>query len=193
MESIFPQGVVMNTFAKSSFFVLSLTAALLFPAALSAEEKESAVLPAQEKESTNLLHFYDSELFQWNYSLFGGLTLNFQNQGTYPMFGLKTPMKEALLRYPDSAKEYKSYRGKNITGNVLFWGGYIALLGECFALAMFADENWEREPANVKLSAGILLGSLVSELIGAFLMTSSQEDIYSAVNMYNRNRIADYK
>jgi hypothetical protein len=180
---LFPGGVVMNVFAKSSFFIFVVAAALLFPAVLSAEEKESA----------DLLRYYNSELFQWNYSLFGGLTLNFQNQNASPMYGIKTPMKDALLRYPDSAKEYKTYRWKNTTGNVLFWGGFAVTLSMCFMPAFLDEKEWFEDSPNVRIAASVMLGGMLSELVGIFLMSASQEDIYSAVNVYNRNRIGDYQ
>jgi hypothetical protein len=43
------------------------------------------------------LHYYDTELFQWSYSMFGGLTLNFQNQSSITTFGLKESMKNVFI------------------------------------------------------------------------------------------------
>ncbi|MDR1230249.1 MAG: hypothetical protein LBK61_02485 [Spirochaetaceae bacterium] len=160
-----------------------LAAALLFPAVLSAEENESS----------DLLRYYDSELFQWDYNTFSGLTLNFQNQNVSPIYGIAPPMKAALLQYPDSAKEYKSYRWKSTAGNVLFWGGFIATVG-IVVVPIYMDEiEWIQDPRRAEIVADVLAVGLISEMIGFMFMSLSQNNIYRAVKVYNRNRIGDYK
>jgi hypothetical protein len=172
----------MGAVTKSGVFIF-IAAALLFPAGLAAEENGPS----------DLSRYYDAELFQWNYSMFGGLTLNFQNQNASPLYGIKAPMREALLRYPDSAKEYKAYRWKNTAGNVLFWGGFAAAVGVLCVPAFINEDVWTRDSPNLRIAAGVVLGGFLAEMTGVLLMSASQEDIYSAVNGYNRNRIGEYK
>jgi hypothetical protein len=172
---------------RKVFFALVL--ALAFP----------AVLAAQEKTQQDLLRFYDAELFQWNFSVFGGLTLNFQNQSALPAYGIKAPMKEAFLRYPDSAKEYKSYRWKNLMGNILMWGGLAVSIGVLYS-PMFMDRKHQDaydvydeddiRYANILVSTA--LGGLVCNMIGIFLISGGQENLYDAVNTYNRARVGDF-
>ncbi|MDR1302841.1 MAG: hypothetical protein LBK43_10295, partial [Treponema sp.] len=71
----------MKTVSKICF----LTLAMIF----------SGKLVAQEIVQTNdnLLSYYDAELFQWSYSMFGGLTLNFKNQSAITTYGIKDNMK----------------------------------------------------------------------------------------------------
>jgi hypothetical protein len=38
-----------------------------------------------------------------------------------------------------------------------------------------------------------MLGGLVSEIIGASILQSGQENVFNAVKLYNRHRINDYK
>ncbi|MDR1095652.1 MAG: hypothetical protein LBL31_04630 [Spirochaetaceae bacterium] len=181
--SAVPDGVIiMGVVTKPGVFIF-IAAALLFPAGLTAEENEPS----------DLLRYYDSELFQWNYSMSGGLTLNFQNQNASPIYGIRAPMKEALLRYPDSAKEYKAYRWKNTAGNILFWGGFAGTVGVFCVSAFFNEDVWIRGSPSLKIAAGVVLAGFLAEMTGVLLMSASQEDIYSAVNEYNRNRIGEYK
>jgi hypothetical protein len=38
-----------------------------------------------------------------------------------------------------------------------------------------------------------MLGGFVTELIGVFILQSGQENIFKAVNAYNRKKINEYK
>jgi hypothetical protein len=118
--------------------------------------------------------------------MFGGLTLNFQNQSSITTFGLKESMKKVLIEYEDTNQQYRSYRGKTIAGNILMWGGLATLFAGAYA-PLFSNEN------NLKIGLGIMLGGVVSEIIGAFVLQSGQENIFNAINLYNRHRINDYK
>jgi hypothetical protein len=153
----------------------------------------SGTLAAQEIEKTNndLLFYYDSELFQWNYGIFGGLTLNFQNQNSWTGFGiLKETMKNALLQYEDAGKKYRSYKNKNIAGNVLLWTGLAAVMAGAYVPAL---GDWKEGSGGARIGIGLSLGGLVSEIIGIVLLHTGQEDIFDAVNLYNRHKIRDYK
>jgi uncharacterized membrane protein len=152
-------------------------------------------LVAQETAQTNndLLHYYDTELFQWSYNMFGGLTLNFQNQSSVTTYGIKEPMKNAIIQYEDTNQQYRSYRGKTIAGNILLWGGLTTVLVGAY-MPIFGDwQNYNTYENNFKTSLGIMLGGLVTEIIGVFILQSGQENIFNAVNLYNRHRIDDYR
>jgi hypothetical protein len=153
----------------------------------------SGTLIAQETAQPNndLLHYYDTELFQWDYSMFNGLTLNFQNQSALTMYGIKDSMRNALIQYEDTNQQYGSYRSKTIAGNILMWGGFATVIASVPIFANLQDENIYEN--NFKVGLGIMLGGLVTELIGAFILQSGQENIFNAVNLHNRHKITDYK
>jgi hypothetical protein len=147
----------------------------------------SGNLIAQENESTNssFSHYYNTELFQWSYSIFGGMTLNFQNQNSIAMYGIKDSMVKALLQYEDADQKYHLYHRKTIAGHILMWGGAVALLTGAYI--PFANEN------NLKIGLGVVFSGFIFEIVGAFMLESGQENIFDAVNLYNRHKIDDYK
>jgi hypothetical protein len=170
---------------KITLKILFLILAITFSGKLIAEE---TIQP-----SNDLLHYYDMELFQWDYGMFNGLTLNFQNQSSWVIYGIKDSMKSALMQYEDTNKQYRSYRSKTIAGNILMWGSFAVVLAGAYT-PFFGD--WRDENTyinNFKVGLGIMLGGLVTELIGAFILQSGQENIFNAVNLYNRHKIDDYR
>jgi predicted aldo/keto reductase-like oxidoreductase len=171
----------MKAFSKICFFVVL---AILF----------SGNVAAQEAAQThnNLLSYYDTELFQWSYSTFGGLTLNYKNQSSITAFGIKEAMKDALVHYEDTNQRYHSFRSKTIVGNILKWGGLTAVLAGAY-VPLFGDWEVAAYEKNAKIGLGIVLGGLVTELIGVIVLQSGQENIFDAVNLYNRHRINEYK
>ena len=165
---------------KTKLTALFLIACLAIPQSLFAQDN-----------SLSFEHIYDSELFQWNYNMFGGLILNYQNQTSGIFFGLNNHnMREALLSYPDSAREYKAYRTKNIWGNGLLWGGLalsmIASLVPLFAIT--PDSSLDDDARMWRISLGVSVTGLVAAIAGAIAHSSGQESIFTAVNMHNRNR-----
>jgi hypothetical protein len=169
---------------KARGFILVAAAAFVFP----------AFLPAQETTFSNLQQYYDAELFQWNFSLTGGLTLSFHNQNVSTIYGVKAPMKDAFLRYTDSANEYKSYKWKNAAGNFLLWGGLAAAAGAVMFLYASRYEDETGAMSNMQPAmGGVVLGGYAATFVGSFLISAGQENIYTAVNLYNRNRIGDFK
>jgi hypothetical protein len=152
----------------------------------------SGNLIAQENKPANsdLLHYYDTELFQWSYSMFGGLTLNFQNQSSITVYGIKEHMKNAILQYEDTNQKYHSYRKKTLAGNILTWGGLATVLAGAYIPIFGASGADER---NLKIGLGIMLGGLASEIVGILMLQSGQENIFDAVNLYNRHKINDYE
>jgi hypothetical protein len=146
---------------------------------------------AQEniQENNNLLNYYGTELFQWSYDFWGGLNLNYQNQSSKTMFGLRDSMQKALALYDDTNQKYLSYKKKTLLGNIFFWSGYAAILSGPFILAY--GHNYSSTTLNV--TQGVLGGGLVSLLIGSFIFTSGQENIFDAVNLYNKNKMMEYR
>jgi hypothetical protein len=167
---------------KQLFKIGLLALALTFSSNLAAQEN------IQPNE--NLSRFYDTELFQWSYGMFSGMTLNYQNTNSNTMFGINESMKAALTRYEDTNRLYRSYRGKTIAGNVLIWGGLAAVIGGAFVPAFGGAQNLDNYD---KIGLGVMTGGLVSEIIGSFVLSSGQENIFDAVNLYNRQKIKEYK
>jgi hypothetical protein len=170
----------MKAFSKLCLF---LGAAAIFSGSLAAQE-------IAEPDNT-LLSYYDTELFQWSYSAFGGFSLNYKNQSSITGYGLKEAMKNALVRYEDTNQRYRSYRSKTIAGNIMVWGGLAVALAGAYA-PIFGDWEDAAYVANAKIGLGVALGGLVTELIGLFVLQSGQEKIFDAVNLYNRHKIEEY-
>jgi hypothetical protein len=170
----------MKSFLKIGFFML----AVIFSGSLMAQESIQS--------NSNLLNYYNTELFHWSYNMFGGLSLNLYNQSSSTMFGINNSMKEALQSYPDSSQEYNSYKWKNTTGNILMWGGLAAILGGAFIPLMGVNDsdNFDRY---FGAYVGVTIGGAVTTLIGTFFLSSGQENLFYAVNDFNRAKIGDYK
>jgi hypothetical protein len=167
----------------------------------------SQVLIAEEatvtKTNSDLTRYYDAELFQWSYGMFNGLTLNFQNQSATPIYGIKDSMKNALKQYEDSRQKYNAYQRKTVAGNILTWGGLAVLFGGFYLpfLAITEQEDsgmsdtptYKTDERLLNISAGMLVGGLVSSFIGSFILQSAQASIFDAVHIYNRHKIGDYQ
>jgi hypothetical protein len=147
----------------------------------------SGTLMAQENTqiNSNLLNIYDSELFSWSYSTFGGLSLSLYNQRSSPAYGINKTMRTALELFPDSSQEYNSYRRKNIAGNILTWGGYAAVLAGVFLPIMGNNDNSD----TWIISFSVIGGGFLSMLGGVFVSSSALEDLFFAVSNYNRNKM----
>jgi hypothetical protein len=104
-------------------------------------------------------------------------------------------MKNALTQYEDSNQQYRSYRGKTIAGNILIWGGLAAVLcgGAYISVAGRVQDNGYENEHSFKVGLGVMLGGLVTEMIGALVLESGQENIFNAVHLYNRHKISDYR
>jgi hypothetical protein len=171
----------MKAFVKIGF----ITLVLLFSQNLTAQENT--------QDNNNLLNFYGTELFQWSYDNWGGLNLNYQNQSSNTMFGLKDSMQKTLALYDDSNQKYFSYKKKTLLGNIFLWSGYAAILTSPFILAFSPMDGDKFTSTTVNVTYGVLGGGLVSMIIGTFLFTSGQENIFDAVNLYNRNKIREFR
>lgn len=150
------------------------------------------ILVAQENGSTDepisFLQLYDTELFQWNYDMSSGLTLNYQNQSSGIAFGINNAMRDALLGFPDSGEEYKLFRRKNITGTALIYGGLAMILAAAFIPLITISDNAEVELRDLRLTFGFLCGGSLSAITGSFVLTSGHRNLFNAVNTFNRNK-----
>ena len=167
---------------KNAFILLVLVLLLVFVQNTDAQETGHG--------NINFQQFYDSEMFQWNFNMFGGLTLNYQNQNSSITFGINQAMKNALLQFPDSAQAYNSYRKKNTVGNILIYGGVAIILSAYIPLynQILNDNPIDTLNRNIGWAIGLSSGGAISTLIGSFVYSSGQEDLFSAVNMFNRNK-----
>jgi hypothetical protein len=111
------------------------------------------------------------------------------------MFGLKESMQKALASYNDTNQIFLSYKKKTLLGNIFFWSGFAAVLSSPLILAFGPREgdDFTISTTTTYVSLGLMGGGLISLIAGSFVLSSGQENIFDAVNLYNRNRIADYK
>jgi hypothetical protein len=181
IENDFKKEFQMKVFIKIGFFAL----ALLFSQNLIAQEND--------QENNDLLSYYGTEFFQWSYDFWGGMNLNYQNQSSKTMFGLKESMQKALASYDDTNQKFLSYKKKTLLGNIFFWSGYAALLSSPFILFSGINDDGDYNITTLGASAGVFGGGLISMIIGNLLFSSGQENIFDAVNLYNRNKLAEYK
>jgi len=171
----------MKAFVKIGFFAL----ALFFSQSLIAQENN--------QDNNDLLKYYGTEFFQWSYDFWGGMNLNYQNQSSKTMFGLKDSMQKALASYENTNQKFLSYKKKTLLGNIFFWSGYAAMLSSPFILFSGSNESVDCYSTVVGASLGAFGGGLISMIVGNLLFSSGQENIFDAINLYNRNKIADYK
>jgi hypothetical protein len=142
------------------------------------------------KLTTNI---YDSELIKVNYHAFGGLSLSAKGQTTSISMGISSDFQKLLSSYPDSKEVMESYKSKNTIGNVLLWSGFATAIGGAYYPIIANNGNTSGYSSDqMKIGACFALGGLVVELIGAFILPSSYQDLFNSVNMYNRNKISEY-
>jgi hypothetical protein len=154
---------------------LCCAAALLLSRPVMAQENTA--------EQETLLQYYDRELFQW-YSF---PLLHFQGQSSDIRFGIDDSMKKALGQYEDTQRLYRSYRGKNIAGYIVLWGGMAAFIGSVAGIVYIEDF-----PQRGAALSGAAMGFYITTLISAGIHGSAEISIFNAVNSYNRHKISEY-
>ena len=169
----------MRTFLK----VCVVTTTLVFAAGAGAQEAEI--------KTSDLVRYYDAELFQWNFGMFSGLTLSYQNQNSVTSLGINASMKKALAQYRDTKKLYASYRAKTTIGQILTVGGLAAVITGVY-MPFFTYQDTD-VCANFPLALGLIVGGIISEGIGSYVLLAGQESIFNAVSVYNRHKMSEYK
>lgn len=180
MQPVFLECFMKLLFLKSGFLVL----VVLFAQNVIAQE--------EAPKNIDLLSYYNTELFQWSYDFWGGKSLNYQNQSSTTMAGLKDSMEKALSAYEDTNKKFLSYKNKTLVGHILFWTGYTAVLTSPFIAAYGPRDGDALTPDTFGATMGVMGGGLAVLTAGAILWDLGQEDIFDAVNLYNRTKIAEY-
>lgn len=145
-------------------------------------------------QNSDLVMYYDNELVKVNYQSFGGITLSYQGQTTGTSMGITPRFRQILSEFPDTKILVDNYVKKNTIGNVLIWGGLAASLGAAYYPTLKTNSEdiftdfWE----NYQTSVYMILGGLVAEIIGSFVLPQSFQDLFNATNQYNRNKLKEY-
>lgn len=155
----------------------------------------AAFCETKNVDSSRIVGFYDSEMIKVNYLTFGGITLQSQGFSSGIAMGVSANIRDLLAKYPDSKAALEAYESKNRTGNILLWGGLAAVLGSAYypILTMDPNDSPDALASKWKTSIYIMLGGLAAELIGAFILPSSFQELFASVNLYNRNAIKNYR
>jgi hypothetical protein len=139
----------------------------------------------EEKVNADLLTFYDSELIHINNVnkfKFGDDTYNIG------LFGISRDFKDILSTYPDSKSSIKSYSRRNIAGNVIYWSSAATWIS--FIVATGITEDYSNLSRNYGIGAAVFVGGA---LIYSIISSSARGKLYESINMYNRNKINEYK
>ncbi len=172
---------------RSVLFISALCVCLASAAPVFADDRGA---------SSGLLGFYDSELIKVSFQTFGGLTLQAQGQSSSIAMGVSGDIAAMLSRYPESKALLEGYRSKNRIGNTLLWGGLAAVLaGVYYPLFSTDSSEWGTvgySDSTMRVSVGLMLGGLAGELIGAFILPSSYQDLLNSVNVYNRRAVKEF-
>jgi hypothetical protein len=154
-------------------------------------------LVAQEAgkiENTELLQFYDNELFHWNTGGFG-LALNYKHLTSSIAWGIDPTMKEALSTYPDTKTYVDSYSKLDLSGNILMWGGLaITLVGVFIPIMsgnMFTSNNGEIS-TGTKVMYGGFIGGYVSMFTGSILSIVGQRKLFQGITAFNRHKVEEF-
>ena len=103
-------------------------------------------------------------------------------------------MKNALLSFPDSGQEYNSFRDKTITGNILIFSGLALVCGAFIPLFTPPNNNSEDAALRNSIISIALSGSeFIATIIGTNFSSSGMEHLFSAVSIFNRNKIREFK
>ena len=164
---------------KKSFCVLFMF--FLFGAAVFSEEQTP-------------LSFYENELVKTEYTAMGGFTLSYQGISSGITLGVQDEIESALMEYPESRNLIEGYKSKILSGNVLLWGGLAAVFtGAYYPLIASGDPDiFEYSSLDGKIALSLMVGGLVTELIGGFMIQFGYQDLFNSVNQFNYNRMRDY-
>ena len=138
------------------------------------------------QESKELLGFYDSELFQFNFDMLGGLQITYRGQTSTAKFGIPKSFIQNLDQYPDSKNYIEAYRKLNKTANVFFWTGLGALV------VVFPFSISLMNESVVEVGSSVAFGGMVSIIVGAFLYPASYNKLLLSVNTYNRKKLQEF-
>jgi hypothetical protein len=168
---------------KNLFFVIVSVLLLTISHNTNAQEVEND----KTNENVNFLQFYDNEMFHWSINTIGRLTLNYGNENwnvnAYKVNINNEIIRNALLKYPDSAQAYNSYRKNAITGNIVYWSGLVLILSSLIPLYTIDDEKLSYD-----LYRGMIIGGATITFMSIFNFFSAQSNLYNAVNIFNRNK-----
>ncbi|MDR0527629.1 MAG: hypothetical protein LBG79_07445 [Spirochaetaceae bacterium] len=177
-------------YRKSLFFVFFILTVLNVQ--FLAAQAENQFLAPQENKQPEVDTQKKYELFQWDFKFFGGLILSFKDESAIISYGITDSMKEAIMSYKNSSAAYKSYEKKKIAGNIMLWGG-MAMICSVLFMPLYSERgiNDAVFDNSTKIAAGLVCGGFVMEFIGALLSSSSQENLFNAVKLYNRHKLYD--
>jgi hypothetical protein len=162
----------------------------------------AATMNAQGKDS--LLSYYDTQTIRISYQSFGGLVLNYQGETYTIAMGLSANMRDVLSGYQDTKQLLDGYTGANLAGNILIFGGLGLTVGAAAVpLVTIATTTGNMQytlaSRTAALTTAYTIGAvaggigLLCEIIGAFILPSSFQQLTQSVNIYNRHKIEEYQ
>jgi len=152
------------------------------------------VTPAFAQQKESLSEFYDSEIIKVSYPFGSGLTLSVKGTTSTIGWKLSPIFSDLLIQYPSSKVSFESYKKDYRKGNIMIWSGLAGLFAGSLVFVMRNSNATSidfGDPVNIASYSGMIAGAAV-ETIGAFFVSSSYENLFNAVNQYNREKIKEF-
>jgi len=148
---------------------------------------------SQTKES--LLEYYNNEIITIICPLGSDLNLNVNGITSSIGFKLSPLITERISAYPTSKELFIEYQKQYKNGSIQLWSGFSGLLIGSAIFGLYnSDQNDIKsivDPINIASISGMTIG-LIIESIGAMKISRSQENLFNAINLYNREKIKEY-
>jgi hypothetical protein len=148
---------------------------------------------SQTKES--FLEYYNNEIITITCPLGSSLNLNVNGITSSIGFKISPLITERIISYPTSKELFIEYQKQYKNGNIQLWSGFSGLIIGSTIFALYnSDSNDIKsigDPVNIASISGMTIG-LIIELIGAMKINMSQESLFNAINLYNKEKIKEY-
>jgi len=146
-------------------------------------------MPAQ-----SLLEYYDSEFVTVNYQNFGGFSFVHGGVAYSAVFGLQQPLRDIIASNARTAPLVEKHVKNMRTGWICYASGLLAILGATYLVtAIPSDLTYERLVRRYGLVIGLSGGGTIFSIAGLLFMNSGYSSLFSAVNIYNRDKIRQYE
>jgi len=142
----------------------------------------------------SLLEYYDSNFVTVNYQNFGGFSLVHGGVAYSAIFGLQQPLRDTIASDPRAAPLVEKHVKNMRTGWICYASGLLTILGATYLVTTIpSDLTYENLVRRYGWVIGLSGGGTIVSIAGLLFMNAGYSSLFSAVNIYNRDKIREYR